>query len=970
MRISIEGWKEAGRDLPNTVGKTSLFTKAIIEKYGQGDNYVFDPAMMVYLVKAEPQPEEEKKSPSEERAKEYVIREKEVLKLVTQQEKSREFLTRIMKTSTIPGGRELLKRKSFRQQFAIWVQAFIRDYQDYVQNIFPNTNTIYEAKAEIQKELVVLTETLELWRQATNLKESSYQKEIEKHVQKIRQKRENLEKQEYMQKVQRIILREMENIDREEEKDFSELELNYLVKSSIMELTEEERKELYRELLDILNVREKQHKFRTTGSNVWKYLESLQSVYLEEILLKTLERKEERSSLEETYLPLSRILTLEEWERENILSVEESAVREEKTERELRHLVRNRLMEMSEEERQEFYRELVSILDVREEQRMLYQKRAGRTMSWEEEEKLSLKLQTIREQELEHLKRVQTVYLENVEIKEKLAVRLEEELFKTLEKRKEENSSEEKTKQKLHRNKVISQKEEILKKLRGAYLEEVLLDTLEQKKETSALEEVQLSQNRILTHKEWESVVQGEKIKQKLHHLVRDSLMELSGEERQELYQELVNIKEVRKEQRELYEKLLSRTISREEEENVLQKLHSIRENKWKHLEKVQTTYFNNVEKTESFTNSIEETLLKTLERGGEEHTSEESFISQDRILTREEWERKMIHRTEESEIQKEKTEQDLHHSIRSSLMELSGEERQELYQELVNIKEVRKEQRELYEKLLSRTMSREEEENVLQKLQMIRGNEGKYIKKVQTEYLEKIGKKESFAVSVEEALFKTLERRQEESILEQDLHLLVRNNLMEMSEEERQEFYRKLTTVRRAEEIEQVLSHRTGITQSQEQTLIRELQTIFLQQMKKKEILVEMPKEQRSYMQASLLVNHAERVQKTDLERELIQSEENQTVQSEKDGIERFYYNRSQVENIEKIRMEQREQFLNLQEISRQQGEQLEKMEIQQKELKEKLERAKQNPYEQEQKVIQKLENQLRLEQLRRGLA
>ena len=293
MRISIEGWKEAGRDLPNTVGKTSLFTKAIIEKYGQGDNYVFDPAMLVYLVKAEPQPEEEKKSPSEERAKEYVIREKEVLKLVTQQEKSKEFLTRIMKTSTIPGGRELLKRKSFRQQFAIWIQTFIKEYQEYVQNTLLNTSVMYDAKTEILKELTALTKTLELWNHATSMKESSYQNEIEKKVQEIRQKREKLEKQEYLQKVQRMFIQEMEKIDTKR-------------------FLEEEEKKL--------------PKFQAVGSNVRKYLEKVQSVYLEEILLKTLERKEITGNFEESYLPQNRILTLEEWERENILSVEESVV--------------------------------------------------------------------------------------------------------------------------------------------------------------------------------------------------------------------------------------------------------------------------------------------------------------------------------------------------------------------------------------------------------------------------------------------------------------------------------------------------------------------------------------------------------------------------------------------------------------------------------------------------------------------
>ena len=55
--------------LPGTIGKTSLFVKEIIERYGQGGNYVFDPASLVYLFPSVPEEQEEpKKRPEEEKA--------------------------------------------------------------------------------------------------------------------------------------------------------------------------------------------------------------------------------------------------------------------------------------------------------------------------------------------------------------------------------------------------------------------------------------------------------------------------------------------------------------------------------------------------------------------------------------------------------------------------------------------------------------------------------------------------------------------------------------------------------------------------------------------------------------------------------------------------------------------------------------------------------------------------------------
>lgn len=116
--------------LPGTIGKTSLFVKEIIERYGQGGNYVFDPASLVYLFPSVPEEQEEpEKRPEEEKAREYVIREREIQKLEIREKGSREFVQRILESARLPGAREILRRQSARQQAVYWLRELVREYQ-------------------------------------------------------------------------------------------------------------------------------------------------------------------------------------------------------------------------------------------------------------------------------------------------------------------------------------------------------------------------------------------------------------------------------------------------------------------------------------------------------------------------------------------------------------------------------------------------------------------------------------------------------------------------------------------------------------------------------------------------------------------------------------------------------------------------------------------------------------------------
>lgn len=116
--------------LPGTIGKTSLFVKEIIERYGQGGNYVFDPASLVYLFPSAPEEQEEpEKRPEEEKAREYVIREREIQKLEIREKGSREFVQRILESARLPGAREILRRQSARQQAVYWLRELVREYQ-------------------------------------------------------------------------------------------------------------------------------------------------------------------------------------------------------------------------------------------------------------------------------------------------------------------------------------------------------------------------------------------------------------------------------------------------------------------------------------------------------------------------------------------------------------------------------------------------------------------------------------------------------------------------------------------------------------------------------------------------------------------------------------------------------------------------------------------------------------------------
>ena len=151
--------------LPGTIGKTSLFVKEIIERYGQGGNYVFDPASLVYLFPSVPEEQEEpKKRPEEEKAREYVIREREIQKLEIREKGSREFVQRILESARLPGAREILRRQSARQQAVYWLRELVREYQsaerERIRQIEKEIRTVGQLEREEQQHTEVQIERI------------------------------------------------------------------------------------------------------------------------------------------------------------------------------------------------------------------------------------------------------------------------------------------------------------------------------------------------------------------------------------------------------------------------------------------------------------------------------------------------------------------------------------------------------------------------------------------------------------------------------------------------------------------------------------------------------------------------------------------------------------------------------------------------------------------------------------------
>ncbi len=149
--------------LPGTIGKTSLFVKEIIERYGQGGNYVFDPASLVYLFPSVPEEQEEpEKRPEEEKAREYVIREREIQKLEIREKGSREFVQRILESARLPGAREILRRQSARQQAVYWLRELVREYQsaerERIRQIEEEIRTVGQLEREEQQHTEVQNE--------------------------------------------------------------------------------------------------------------------------------------------------------------------------------------------------------------------------------------------------------------------------------------------------------------------------------------------------------------------------------------------------------------------------------------------------------------------------------------------------------------------------------------------------------------------------------------------------------------------------------------------------------------------------------------------------------------------------------------------------------------------------------------------------------------------------------------------
>ena len=459
----------------------------------------------------------------------------------------------------------------------------------------------------------------------------------------------------------------------------------------------------------------------------------------------------------------------------------------------------------------------------------------------------------------------------------------------------------------------------------AVHLKKLLLETIEQE-----------------TFMEWENRVSLEADRE-LKYLVRTGLTELSVEEREKLYQELIEIKHIQEEKEQLYQRLLRESFTQEEERKVVERLreYEISEKKnisekrsiseteeISYLEKLEMMCLQELEKNTKADiilrnenaieeNAIEENAIKeisiketsiketeTVEKYYEniltqyedlktsKETQEVFAVHLKKLLLEtieqeafEEWEKKISYEVE--------TGRELNYLVKNTITELSVEEREKLYQELMQIKHVEEEKEQLYQSLLRESFTQEEEREVIEKLR-------------------------KYEVS-EKSKNETIERHYENI---RSLYVDLKNN-RETQEQ---------VTIRLKEIFLEMLKQETEVTKEIKTDTVRVLQ----QELLKQNIVLE------------------EKSIASSWERELIQNEVKQTIWNEKETTERFYHNRSQIEKIEKFRSEQREQLRNLQEASRRQEEQIEKIAVQQKELKEQVEKNTPNPYEQEKRVLQ----------------
>ncbi len=135
MRVLREDRMRRGSVLSDTVGKTSLFVKGIIEKYGQGEKYVFDPVSFVYLLPTAAPTEEETPKRDEERAREYVLREKETVRLITNSVRSREFAVHLKERAVMPSPQELLWRKAGKEQTICQVRELVQKCREFEREL-------------------------------------------------------------------------------------------------------------------------------------------------------------------------------------------------------------------------------------------------------------------------------------------------------------------------------------------------------------------------------------------------------------------------------------------------------------------------------------------------------------------------------------------------------------------------------------------------------------------------------------------------------------------------------------------------------------------------------------------------------------------------------------------------------------------------------------------------------------------
>lgn len=199
MQIGRTYQKERTAEIPKTVGKTTLFVNEILEKSGQGEAYRFDPASLVYLLPTVEEEEEEKPSPAEERAKEYVLREKETMKLITKEEKSREFSSNIIRERTLSGAVERLREKSWKEQLTIQFQLLLREFREIEkkQQVFfeqaevfhlqTEMSKLHEVFTEFQKELADTGDRIELWEQEAvgGKREEQVRQNLKEQIEKL-----------------------------------------------------------------------------------------------------------------------------------------------------------------------------------------------------------------------------------------------------------------------------------------------------------------------------------------------------------------------------------------------------------------------------------------------------------------------------------------------------------------------------------------------------------------------------------------------------------------------------------------------------------------------------------------------------------------------------------------------------------------------------------------------------------------